>query len=160
MRYPLPAAMLLAATLLPGPAAAQADAPQVSHPWARATAPRQTVGAAYLGLMSPTADALVGASTPAADHAELHEMRMDGGVMRMRGVPALPLPAGQAVSLAPGGYHLMLVGLKHPLQAGETFALQLRFQSGRTADVQVVVERPGGPSATPSTQPPAGNHAH
>ena len=124
----------------PAAPAASADAPRVTHPWARRTAPRQSTGAAYLTVLSANPDTLVGASAPIADRVELHEMSMDNGIMRMREVGGVQLPAGQAVSLAPGGYHFMLIGLKKPLKPGDTFPLQLRFQSGRTADVTVAVE--------------------
>ena len=91
-------------------------------------------------LHSAVRDTLVGAETGIADRVELHEMSMDSSIMRMREVGGVQLPAGQAVALAPGGYHFMLIGLKQPLKPGDTFPMHLRFQSGRTADVAVTVE--------------------
>ena len=113
---------------------------QADQPWARATAPRQTVGGAYVTLTSPTTDRLVGASSPVAAQVGVHEMAMDGTVMRMRGLPdGLPLPAGQPVALTPGGYHIMLMDLKQPLVAGQTFPLQLRFDHAAPLDLMVRV---------------------
>lgn len=108
--------------------------------WARATAPGQSVGGAYVTLTSPSDDRVVSATSPVAAKAELHEMSMDGGVMRMRELPnGLALPAHQAVALAPGGIHLMLVGLKQPLAVGQTIAVQLRFLHGPPLDLNVQV---------------------
>ena len=81
-------------------AAAQPSAVHAEQPWARATAPRQTVGGVYVTLTSPADDRLMGASSPVAGHAEVHEMTMDGNVMKMRELTdGLKLPAGQAVAL-------------------------------------------------------------
>lgn len=71
---------------------------------------------------------VVAASSPAAAVVEIHEMKMDGGVMKMRAVDALALPAGQAVALKPGSYHVMLMGLKAPISAGETVPLTLTVE--------------------------------
>ena len=99
---------------------AHAQAPaRAEQPWARATAPQQKVGGAYVTLTSPANDALIGGSSPVAGRVEVHEMRMDGTIMRMRELPdGLSLPAGQAVALTPGGFHIMLMDLKQPLVAG------------------------------------------
>lgn len=146
---------LLAALLCAGPAFAQAPAPvRADTPWARATAPQQRVGGLYVTLTSPVADALVGATTPAAGRVELHEMQMQGDVMRMRELPdGLPLPAGQAVVLAPGGYHLMLLDLRAPLVAGQTVAVRLQFRTAPPLDVQATVAPVGA-------QRPDGGHRH
>lgn len=121
------------------PAAAQTSV-KADQPWARATAPHQTVGGAYVTLISPTQDRLMGASSPIAARVELHEMQMDSTTMRMRPTPeGLLLPPGQAVALAPGGYHLMLMDLKQPLIAGQTFPLQLRFDHAAPLNVVVTV---------------------
>lgn len=149
MRRPL--AFLLAAILLaalPRPAPAESSV-SVEQPWARPTAPRQTTGAAYMRLLSPAGDRLVGASSPVAVRAEVHEMRMDGEVMRMREVSVLELPPGQAVALAPGGLHVMLIGLRERLAVGQHFPLQLRFEQGGAVEVEVSVGVPerGAPPA-------------
>lgn len=129
---------------------------RAEQPWARATAPQQKVGGAYVMLTSPADDRLLGASSPIAGRAEVHEMQMDGTIMRMRELAdGLALPAGKAVALAPGGYHIMLVDLKQPLVAGQVIPMQLRFQTAPPLDVQVKVEPAGasGPGVASGTVP-------
>lgn len=106
----------------------------ISQPWARATMPGQDVGAAYMVLQSPTDASLTAITSPAADAIEIHKMAMNKGVMEMRMLEALPLPAGKAVKLEPGGFHLMLFDLKKPLKAGEKLPLTLtiRDKAGKT----------------------------
>ena len=95
---------------------------------------------------------LVGVSTPVAGVAEVHEMTMEGDVMKMRAVPALDLPAGRAVELKPGGYHLMLMELKGSLKPGSTvpLTLLLRDAAGTQSKVElkvpVAAKAPGGPA--------------
>ena len=102
----------------------------------RATPPQQRVSSGYVILTSPMDDRLLGASSPVVGHAELHEMRMDGGVMLMRSLPAgVRLPQGQAVGLTSGGNHLMLTGLQHPLIVGQTIPIELHFK--RSAPIMV-----------------------
>ncbi len=145
---------VLSACLLTGWAAAQPAPVVAEHPWARATAPQQQVGGAYVTLTSPAADRLVGVTSPAAAKVEVHEMQMDGTVMRMRELPdGLPLPAGQAVALAPGGYHFMLVGLKAPLVAGQTIAMHLVFEHAPPLDLQVGVGPAGARGPAVDTHP-------
>ena len=116
----------------------------VEAPWARASAGAATTGAAYLKLKGGAqSDALVGASTPVAASAEVHESMSENGVMKMRAVPSLPIPAGKVVTLAPGGYHVMLFGLKHPLAAGQTFPLTLTFSHAAAETVEVKVQAVG-----------------
>jgi len=127
---------------------------RAEQPWARATAPRQKVGGAYVTLTSPVDDRLIGASSPVAGRAEVHEMTMDGAVMRMREQTAgIALPAGEPVALAPGGYHIMLVDLQKPLVAGQVIAVQLRFQHAPPMDLEVKVAPIGA-------QGPGMEHAH
>lgn len=124
--------------------AAAGDAPSITvvHPWARASAGAAKAGAAYLTVTDTGApDKLVGASTPVADTAQVHETINDNGTMKMRPVDGgLALPTGKAVSLSPGGYHVMLMGLKAPLKAGDTFPLTLNFQHAPPQTVTVTVE--------------------
>ncbi len=123
--------------------AAAGDAPsiQIDHPWARASAGAAKTGAAYVTLTDQgQPDQLVGASTPVAASAELHESMDDMGMMKMRPITGLPLTPGKPVKLAPGGYHLMLMGLKAPLKAGDSFPLTLRFQHAPPQTVTVTVE--------------------
>ena len=99
--------------------------------WARETVPGQTSAAAYLTIINngTGADRLIGASTDAASHAMLHSTAIEGGVMRMRHLDdGLEIPSKTAVELSPGRTHVMLSGLKTPLQRGEKFELHLHFQ--------------------------------
>jgi len=116
----------------------------VSNAWARATAGEGTTGAAYLTLTdSGAADQLTGASTPVAGMAHLHETLNANGVMEMRDVGSIALPTGKAVTLAPGGYHLMLMDLRHALKAGDSFPLTLTFAHAAPVTVQVKVTAAG-----------------
>lgn len=99
--------------------------------------------AAYLVLRNATgeADALVAVAAAVSDTAEIHTVTMTDGVMRMRAVDSVPLPAGGEAVLEPGGYHVMLIGLRGPLVEGDTVALRLSLRSGRTLDVAAPVLR-------------------
>jgi copper(I)-binding protein len=143
----------LAAILIAGSALAQTSELVIKDAWARATPGGAQTAGVYVTIVSATADRLTGASTPAAQKAELHQMTMDGGVMKMRQVDAIDLPAGQAVTLKPGGYHIMLTGLAQPPRAGQTFALTLSFEKAGSRDVTVKVEKVGamGPGNQPGT---------
>ncbi len=129
------ALMFLAATT----AQAQPAPVRAEGAWARATPPRAEAGAVYLTLVAPVADQLMAVSSPAAATAVVHEMAMDAGVMRMREVASLALPAGQSVALKPGGFHVMLMGLKAPLREGQSVPLRLTFASAPPLDVVAVV---------------------
>lgn len=142
---------LAAALLAVAPVRAQTPEVAVTEAWARATPPGASVGAAYVTLMSPAGDTLLSASSPAAARVEVHEMRMDGSVMRMRELSGgMALPPGQAVTLQPGGLHIMMIGLKGPLKPGDTVPLHLVFQSGPPVDV---VARVGAMGATAAPAP-------
>ncbi len=110
--------------MLAGTAAAQ---PAITGAWARATVPGQDSGVAYLTIVSPVPDTLTGAASPAAGMVMLHRSTRGGGMAGMADVPALALPAGQKVVLAPGGLHLMLTGLHGSLRAGSRLGLDLIF---------------------------------
>ena len=117
-------ALTLASVSLP--AVAQV---QVSDAWARATVAGQKGTGAFMKLTAPEGATLVGAVSPVAGVVEIHEMAMEGNVMRMRALPkGLALPAGKAVELKPGGYHVMLMDLKQQLKAGEKVKLDLQFE--------------------------------
>jgi periplasmic copper chaperone A len=109
---------------------------------ARATIGSSTQGVIYLTITNAgkTADALIGASTPAAAKVEIHTMEMSDGMMRMRAVEALPIAAGATISLSPGGDHLMLMGVATPLKRGDTIDLTLSFRVAGDAHVKVPVE--------------------
>ncbi|MYM26452.1 copper chaperone PCu(A)C [Duganella sp. FT135W] len=130
--------MLLAAL----PALAQVT---VSEPWVRATVAAQKATGAFMTLTSTQPVTLVGVSSPAAGVVEVHEMKMENDMMRMRQLPSLPLPAGQPVKLAPGGYHLMLLDLKQPLKDGDKVALTLEIEDAKKVRSTVVVDAPVKP---------------
>jgi len=132
---------------------------QVMGPWIRPAVKGQSGTGGYMRLLSPAGSTLVGFSSPVAGVAELHEMSMDGDVMRMRPVKALPLPAGQVVALKPGSYHLMLMKLKRPLKVGEQVPLSLQFKAAngqtQTLSIQVPIQMsaPVDPSADAGASP-------
>ena len=128
------------ALLLPAAALAQQGQVKVENAWARATPQGAEIAAVYMTLIAPKPDRLVSVSSPAAMKAEVHEMSMEGGVMRMRETPAVTLPADQPVVFRPGGYHVMLMGLARPLRQGQTVALHLTFANSAPADVTAQVE--------------------
>lgn len=129
-RRSVPIALALVAALCFAPTAAlAADADvRVDDAWVRATVPGQRSAGAYMTLTSPTSSRLVGVATPAAGVAQIHEMAMEGTTMRMHPVDGVALPAGQAVALKPGGYHVMLMELKQPLKVGDRMPLTMRFE--------------------------------
>jgi copper(I)-binding protein len=126
-----------------GAALAQSTDIEIKNAWARATPGGAQAAAAYVTIEAPGGDRLTGVSTPAAQKADIHSMTMDNGVMKMRQVDGLDLPAGQAVTLKPGGYHIMLTGLAKPLEEGQSFPLTLDFAKAGTREVIVSVEKIG-----------------
>ena len=152
----LTAALLAVTTAL---AQQPASPVQARDAWARATPPGASTGAVYMTLIRPADDRLTGASSPVAGEASVHEMRMTGEVMHMRAVEnGLALPAGKPVTLAPGGYHLMLERLKAPLKPGEAMPVHLTFQKAPPLDVTAQVQSigaagPGRTSAGQAAQP-------
>lgn len=102
---------------------------EVKNLWIRGTVTGQKATGAFMEVNSPTGVTLVGISTPVAGVAEIHEMKMDGGMMKMRAIPRLDVPAGKPVSLAPGGYHVMLMDLKQPLKKGDMVPLTLQVEN-------------------------------
>jgi hypothetical protein len=117
----------------------------VEQAWARATPGAVKTGAAYLTLVNngKLSDRLLGVSTPVADSASLHETKMEGGIMKMRPLGPVDLPPGKSLELKPGGNHIMLEGLKHPLKEGEHFPLTLAFEKAGTREVTVMVGKVG-----------------
>ena len=135
---------------------------RVDHPYALPTRPGLQTGGVYLRAIrngSNRADRLIAARTPVAERVALHQMRLDGEVMRMRAVPALAIPAHGEVSLRHGstdGHHLMLQGLKAPLADGQRFPLTLVFERAGELAVTVWVQTPRRPGEAGG----AGHHAH
>jgi hypothetical protein len=135
-------------SLVAGRASAAAqDSVSVSEVWARATPAHAHMGAVYLSLRSDAGDRLLRASVPhsVSGEAQLHETVVQhdssggGDRMTMRQVPAIELPAGQTVRLEPGGFHVMLIDLKHGLKAGDKLSLTLRFERAGTRKVTAEV---------------------
>ncbi|HEY6981724.1 copper chaperone PCu(A)C [Reyranella sp.] len=148
------ALVFLALALLPASAFARdykLGALEISQPWARATASTAPAGGGYLTVTNrgTTPDRLVSASSPVADKVQIHEMKMDGNIMRMREVGhGLEIAPGATVKLAPGGFHLMMMGLKEPLKQGARVPLTLVFEKAGRIDVELDVGSMG------ATQPP------
>ena len=117
---------------------------KVAHPYTRSTPPGAKTAGAYLSIdnRGKVAERLMRASSPAAGMVELHSMSMDGNIMRMRAIPAIELPAGKTVALAPGGLHLMLQDLKRPLKKGERIPVTLTFERSGDLKVELSVEDP------------------
>ena len=116
---------LIAGALLFGAVGATLAQTTVKDPWVRGTVAQQKATGMFANITSASGGKLVSASSPAAGIVEIHEMMMDGNVMKMRAVPGLDLPAGKAVELKPGGYHVMLMDLKQQVKEGDTVVVTL-----------------------------------
>jgi copper(I)-binding protein len=146
---PLALAVLCGATAMASDY--KVSALEISQPWARATPPSAPAGGGFLKITNTgsTPDRLVSASSPVADLVQVHEMKMDGSVMRMREVEkGLEIPAGGSVTLAPGGYHLMMMGLKAPFKQGASVPVTLVFEKAGKIDVELAVEAMGASHTT------------
>ena len=122
----------------------------IYHPWARATASSQKVGAVFMKISTngTNSDRLIGGHSPDAEIVQIHSHTMDNGIMRMRPVDGIIIPAeGQAV-LLPGGFHLMLIGLKAPLFEETVIPLTLEFEKAGSIEIGVVVEAAGAGSVS------------
>lgn len=154
---------IIIATLLSLTASAWAQAPanvEVKDAWVRATVAQQKSTGAFMQLTAVADTRVVQVSSPIAGVVEIHEMAMDKDVMRMRAVPALPLPAGKTVELKPGGYHVMMMDLKGPVKAGDVVPVTLVLESkdGLRSTLEVkAVARPLGNTATAA--PAAAGHS-
>lgn len=143
-RRSLLAAMLLSATMLAGPVRAQSPL-TVEAPWARASAGSAANSAAYMTIVNKTnqLDRLLSASANVSEKVELHTHINEGGVMQMRQIQAIEVNPGEPAVLQPGGLHVMLIGLKAPLKAGDNFPLTLTFEKAGKIEVNVTVRAPG-----------------
>lgn len=147
--------LLLAVLATPAVAVAQsASALRIEQPFARATAPTARAGSAYMTIVNSAAigDRLLRAESPVAARVELHTIIKEGDVMRMREVPAIDVPANGKATLAPGGFHVMLMELKAPLKAGDTAPITLVFEKAGRIVVAVPI--------LPLGSAPAGEHKH
>ena len=136
----------LTAAIIAAPLAAHGFAVsdlKIGHPWSRETAPGQSAGGGFLTITNngKQADRLVSATSRAAAQVQIHTVSMTNGVMRMRELPSgLEIPAGATVALKPGGFHIMLIGLKAPLRQGTLVPAELRFQRAGKVTINVKVE--------------------
>jgi copper(I)-binding protein len=119
-----------------------AQSVQIKDAFARATNPGQSVGGGYLTIDNPndTADKLIGVTFAKASSVQIHEMKMEGDRMMMRDIGSLSIPAKSKVELKPGGYHLMLMGLKEPLNDGDVISISLQFEKAGKVDVKMPVK--------------------
>ncbi|WP_395691947.1 copper chaperone PCu(A)C [Piscinibacter sp.] len=149
VQFTIAAALALAA-------AAVSAQTSVKDSWVRGTVEPQKATGAFMQITSPQGGKLVGAQSPVAGVTEVHEMAMEGNVMKMRAVSALELPAGKAVELKPGGYHVMLMDLKQALKAGETVPLTLTVEGkdGKRETVELKLPVKAAAAA------PAAQHEH
>ena len=153
----LPTIVLAAAMLMPLAATVGAEqfkvgAIEIAQPWTRATPGGAGVAGGYLTIANTGSvpDRLIGGSSPDAARVEVHEMKMEDGVMKMRDLPGgLEIKPGQKVELKPGGYHVMFMNLSAPLKQGEVLKAQLRFEKAGTVDVNFKVEPIGAQSSQP-----------
>lgn len=148
MKKVLPIAVAVAFVLA---SAAQA-APTVKAAWSRPAA-KGTIGAGFMTIANPGAkpDALVAVETPAAPQVQIHQSSMSGGMASMKGVTSVPVPAGGQVVFAPGGYHLMFMGLAKAQTIGDSLPATLVFASGARVKVTFAV------SLSPAVDPHAGH---
>ena len=122
---------------------------EISTPWTRATPPGAANGGGFVTITNTgtTDDRLVGAASPIARKVELHTMEIVDGVMKMRPVEGgIPVPAGETVKLAPGGEHIMFMGLDAPIEAGSLVPVTLTFEKAGTAELEMTATPPGAPA--------------
>jgi copper(I)-binding protein len=128
-----------------------AQVASVKDPWVRSTVARQKATSAYMEITASRAARLLEASSEVAGIVEIHEMRMEKDVMRMRAIASLDLPAGQPVALQPGGYHIMLMDLKVQVKDGDkvpiTLVFELRNGSRETAQITAIARSPQASSS-------------
>lgn len=131
---------------------------EIKEPWVRATVAQQKATGAFMQLTAKADTKLVEARSPVAGVVEIHEMAMEKDVMKMRQLPGLALPAGKAVELKPGGYHVMLMDLKGQVKAGDSVPLTLVFEGTDGKRETVTLQAPARPLNT--TMPKAAAHDH
>lgn len=153
--------ILLTILFLSSPALAHEEKSEhltISHPWSRATAPSQKVGAVFMTIETNgnTTDRLIGAASPDAETVQIHSHSMVDGVMKMRPVDGVAIPAEGEAVLAPGGFHLMLIGLKLPLFEETVIPLTLEFEKAGKIEIEAVVEAAGARQATGAAKPMSG----
>jgi copper(I)-binding protein len=134
------AATVLGLTFVAHAQDAKVGSIKIENAYTRATVPGQMVAGGFMKIENKgAADQLLSASSPVAGEMQLHEMGMDGNVMKMRQVKEITVPAGGAVELKPGGLHLMFMNIKTPLLAGQTVPVKLKFAKAGEVEVKVPV---------------------
>ncbi|HIE54237.1 MAG TPA: copper chaperone PCu(A)C [Chromatiaceae bacterium] len=143
MRNPITALFLALFLVAPTWAGSAADDIEVIDPWAREIPPNMTTSAGFLAMKNSGSreHKLVGAESPVTGMVELHTHINDQGVMRMRPVENMPIPAGGTTELKPGGLHLMLMRLKKPIKAGDKLPITLIFEDGSRKEIEAEVRR-------------------
>ena len=133
----------------------------VKDAWVRTSVQGQKATGAFMKITAKEGGTLVGVATPVAGVAEVHEMKMDGDVMRMRALPnGLALPAGKTVALTPGGYHVMLMDLKATLPKDSTIPLTLTFKNAKGEQSQVELKVPVATTAPGAAAGAQAAHKH
>ncbi len=125
---------------------------KITSPWSRATPAGAKVGGGYMSItnMGKEADRLIGGSLPQAGEFQIHEMSMDGGVMKMRELTnGLEIAPGATIVLKPGSYHVMFMDLKEPIKEGSPLKGTLKFEKAGSVEIEYKVEAIGAPSTTP-----------
>jgi copper(I)-binding protein len=128
---------------------------EVKEAWVRSTVPGQMGTGAFMKITAKSGTQLIGVTSPVAGVGEVHEMKMEGDVMKMRAVQALDLPAGKVVELKPGSYHVMLMDLKQPLLKDSQVPLTLTFKDAKGVESKLLVQAPVG-----TTSPEVAMHKH
>ena len=147
----------LALSLMLFGAMAQADV-TVKDSWVRGTTPAQKATGAFMEITSSETAALLTASSPVAGVVEIHTMKMEDGVMKMRALPKLDLPAGKAVKLAPGGNHVMLMDLKQQMKKGDVVPITLKIEGADKKVQTLEIKAEVRDLATPATQDKSHGH--
>lgn len=155
----------IAAVLALTAGVASAQTVEVKDAWVRAAVPGQSGTGAFMNITAKDGAKLVGVSSPVAGVAEVHEMKMENDIMRMRAIPALDLPAGKTVALKPGGFHVMLMELKQTLPQGSSVPLTLTLRDAKGQESRVELKLPvaasaPGASTSASGKPATMDHKH
>ena len=156
------AVVLISGVLVPGLACSHTDTANVDvkDAWVRSTVSGQMGTGAFMKITAKTGTQLVGVSSPVASVAEVHEMKMDKDIMRMRAVPVLDLPAGKTIELKPGGYHVMLMDLKQPFLKDSKVPLTLMFKDAKGVQTRMELTLPVANVAPGGASGKADPHKH
>ncbi|MDH4394767.1 MAG: copper chaperone PCu(A)C [Limnobacter sp.] len=135
---------------------------KVVNAWARPTVAEQMATGAYMKITSNKDGMIVGVTSPVAEVAEIHEMKMEGDVMRMRALESIPVKAGSTIELAPGGYHVMLMGLNQAVNEGKAFEIKVQFvgSDGGKSEIPVSVIPGKGPASGEKSGTHSDPHKH